>query len=64
MSSPTKFSIATIEEEFRTQKKEVRMQSMGDSDPPLIEDHQIDHFGVVFHIHPPVSQNSILNSDD
>ncbi|MEH2006896.1 hypothetical protein [Nostoc sp.] len=33
--------ICFIEEEFRIQNSGVRMQSVGDSDPPLIEDHQI-----------------------
>jgi predicted nucleic acid-binding protein len=32
-----------FEEEFRSQNSGVRMQSVGDSDPPLIEDHQIEN---------------------
>jgi hypothetical protein len=57
-----------IEEEFRSQiEEEFRSQNqlVGDSDPPLIEDHQIyDLVGVLNpFIHPPVAQNSILNSD-
>jgi|GEM_PF-4188106 len=34
-----------IEEEYIRQDTSVRMQSVGNSDPPLIENHQIYNFG-------------------
>ncbi|WP_334759545.1 hypothetical protein [Nostoc sp.] len=43
------------------------MQSVGDSDPPLIEDHKTRKFGggaKTPFIHPPVAQNTQVNSGD
>ncbi|MDF5738151.1 hypothetical protein, partial [Nostoc sp. S13] len=53
--------------EFRSQNSGVRMQSVGDSDLPLIEDHQIFLFcggAKTPFIHPPVAQNTQVNSGD
>jgi len=46
---------ALFEEEFRSQN-----QSVGDSDPRLIKDHQIVDLMEVLNplIHPPLAQNS------